>query len=180
MTFQASDGKGRNFLDLINDNYKVIKLSYIKESPWLQAFGSSDSLCTHTTRAITNHTPIGEYRLCFFPNEEFKCPCGLYPIETRRYILHECIRHNGYWNPRRDSLSHFVMFLSANPKAFAFNDNFLSVVSSWTWCDLYSSFPFLVFLFPFYIDILSSSFSFSPISFPPQFPFLHVVCILCM
>jgi len=33
MTFQASDGKGRNFLDLINDNYKIIKPSYIKEGP---------------------------------------------------------------------------------------------------------------------------------------------------
>ena len=30
MTFQASDGKGRYFLDLLNDNFNVIEFSYIK------------------------------------------------------------------------------------------------------------------------------------------------------
>jgi len=63
MTFQALDGKGRNFLDLINDNYEIIEPSYIKGSPWLQAFGLSNLLCAHTIRAITNHAPIGEYHL---------------------------------------------------------------------------------------------------------------------
>ena len=120
MCFQASDGKGNNFLDLLDNNYNIIKLSYIKEGPWLQAFGHSNSLCTRATRAITNHALIGEYCLRFFPNKNFSCPCNEYPIETRRHILHECRRFNGYWNPRRDSLSHFVMFLTLNPKAFAF------------------------------------------------------------
>ena len=132
MTFQASDGKGRNFLDLININNDIIELSYIKSSPWLQAFGSSNSLCAHTTRAIINHASIGEYWLWFFLKEDFKCLCSLYPIETRRHILYEYTRYNGYWNPRRDLLHHFVMFLSANPKAFTFIDNFLPVAPSWT------------------------------------------------
>ena len=73
MMFRASDGKGRNFLDLVDNNYEIIEPSYIKGGPWLQAFGFSNSLCACTTRAITNHTPIGEYQLCFFLNEEFKC-----------------------------------------------------------------------------------------------------------
>ena len=30
MTFQASDGKGRNFFSLVDDDYKDIELSYIK------------------------------------------------------------------------------------------------------------------------------------------------------
>ena len=63
MTFQASDGKGRNFLDLVDNNYKIIEPSYIKEGPWLQAFGLSNLLCARATRAITNHAPIGEYCL---------------------------------------------------------------------------------------------------------------------
>jgi len=46
MTFQALDGKGKNFLDLADINNNTIKLSYIKGGPWLQAFGSSNSLCT--------------------------------------------------------------------------------------------------------------------------------------
>ena len=80
----------------------------------------SNLLCTRATRAITNHAPIGEYRLRFFPREEFKCLCSQYPIESRQYILHKCGRFNGYWNLRRDLLSHFVMFLEFNLNAFSF------------------------------------------------------------
>ena len=123
VTFQASDGKERQFLDLVDNNLNIIEPVYTKGGPWLQVFSHSNSLCAHATRAITNHTPIGEYRLRFFSNKEFKCPCSNYPIESRRYILHKYLRFNRYWNPRRDSLSHFTMFLIANPYAFAFTDN---------------------------------------------------------
>jgi len=124
MIFQASDGKGNQFLDLLNDsNSCVIELSCAKGRPWLQSFGQSNSLCIHVSRAITNYTPIGEYRLRFFPKKDFKCPCGVYSIESRRHILYNCERFNSYWNPRRDTLSHFVMFLKANPNTFALLDN---------------------------------------------------------
>jgi len=108
MTFQASDLKEKQFLDLLDNNNNIIKLSYIKEGFWLKTFGYSNSLCVYATRAITNHTPIGKYRLKFFPKEEFKCPYGLYSIKSRYYIVHECGRFNGYWNLRRDSLSHVL------------------------------------------------------------------------
>ena len=120
MQFQASDSKENNFLDLLDNDFNSIEPSYIRGGPWLQAFGYSNSLCTHATRAITNHAPIGKYHLRFFPNEHFSCPCNEYPIKTRRHILHECRRFNGYWNPKRDSLSHFILFLTFNPKEFAF------------------------------------------------------------
>jgi len=123
MMFQASYGKGKQFLDLLDDNSNAIELSYVKGGPWLQVFGQSNSLCMHMTRAITNHAPIGEYRLRFFPKKEFKYPCSVYPIESRRHILYDYSRFNGYWNPRRDSLSHFVIFLKTNPKTFAFLSN---------------------------------------------------------
>jgi len=58
--------------------------------------------------------------LRFFPREDFSCPCGQYPIETRRHILHECKRFNEYWNLRRDSIGHFITFLELNPNVFAF------------------------------------------------------------
>ena len=122
MMFQASDGKGKQFLDLLDDDLNTIEPSYTKDGLWLKVFGHSNSLCAHATRAITNHGPTGKYWLWFFPNEDFVCPCNKYPIESRRYILHECRRFNGYWNLRRDSLNHFVMFLIANPNAFAFTD----------------------------------------------------------
>ena len=130
MTFQALDGKGRHFLDLVDDNFNVIEPSYTKGGPWLQSFGYSNMLCVYTMRAITNHTLIGKYWLRFFPKEEFKCSCSNYPIESRRHTLHDCMRFNGYWNPRRDSLSHFVIFLIANPNAFAFIDNYSLIVPS--------------------------------------------------
>ena len=61
MTFQASDRKGRQFLDLVDDNLNAIEPSYTKGGPWLQAFGHSNSLCACATRAITNYAPIGKY-----------------------------------------------------------------------------------------------------------------------
>ena len=67
MTFQASDSKGRNFLDLLGDDLNPIKPSSSKGGPWLLQFGHSNSLCTRASRAITNHAPIGEYRLKLFP-----------------------------------------------------------------------------------------------------------------
>jgi len=133
MTFQASDGKGNHFLDLLDVNFSVIEPSYAKGGSWLQWFGHSNSLCAWATRAITNHAPIGEYRLRFFSEEEFKCPCSSYLIKLRRHILHDCRRFNSYWNLRRDSLSHFVGFLEANPNAFAFINDPSSPSISWSY-----------------------------------------------
>ena len=61
MIFQASDEKGRHFLELVDNNLKDIGLSYTKGSLWLQLFGHSNTLCACAMRAITNHAPIGEY-----------------------------------------------------------------------------------------------------------------------
>jgi len=80
-------------------------------------------LCTRASRAIVNYEPIGEYQLRFFPKEEFKCPCRLYPIETRQHILHECRRYNNYWNPRRDMIAHFTLFLEFNSSAFSLGES---------------------------------------------------------
>jgi len=123
MLFQALDKKERQFLDLVNNNLNIIEPAYTKEGPWLQVFGHSNSLCTCTTRAITNHVPIGKYHLKFFSNEDFKCSCGNYPIKLRKHILHEYTRFNRYWNSRRDSLRYFIMFLIANPNTFTFIDS---------------------------------------------------------
>ena len=123
MMFQALDFKGRCFMDLVNCDNNILELTYCKGGTWLQYFGHSNTLCTRATRAITNHAPIGEYHLCFFPNEDFSCLCGLYPIETRQHILHECRRFNEYWNLRRDSITHFIQFLERNLRAFAFNSS---------------------------------------------------------
>ena len=61
MLFQASDSKGRNFLDLLDNDLNPIEPSSIKGGLWLQHFSHLNSLCAHFTRAIMNHAPIGEY-----------------------------------------------------------------------------------------------------------------------
>ena len=83
MSFQVSDLKGRNFLELLDSDQNPIELSTIKSGPWLQHFGHFNSLCARATRAIVNHASTGEYHLIFFPREEFLCPYSLYPIESR-------------------------------------------------------------------------------------------------
>jgi len=121
MTFQVLDMKGKHFLDLNDNNNNTIELLYIKGGLWLKYFGQSNLLCARASRAINNHTLIGEYKLRFFPREEFSYSCRQYSIETRYYILHEYKKFNEYWNLRRDSIGYFIMFLELNPNVFAFS-----------------------------------------------------------
>jgi len=123
ITFQASNIKGQNFLELLDNENNPLELSYSKGGTWLKYFEHSNSLCARSSRTIINHTPIEEYCLKFFPHEDFKCPCGNYPIELRRHILHEYKRFNNYWNLRRDTIEHFVSFLIFNSSAFSFGNS---------------------------------------------------------
>ena len=111
-----------------SDN-KPLEPLHIKGGLWLQYFGHSNSFCTRATRAITNYAPIGKYRLRFFSNEEFKCLCGYYPIESKQHILYECKRFNEYWNLHKNSITHFIMFLEHNHNAFA-SPNDITVVAT--------------------------------------------------
>ena len=110
-----------HFLKLNNDDNQPICPTYSKDNAWLKHFGFSNSLCACITRLITNHAPIGEYRLRFFPNEPFTCPCSIFPIETRAYILHGCVWYTKLWNPKWKSLKDILTFLEFNP--FCFQDS---------------------------------------------------------
>jgi len=120
MTFQVSKYKERNFLELNNNDNQPIYLTYSKSSIWIRHFGFSTSICTCVTRMITNHTPIGEYRLRFFSKEFFACLCEDYSIKTRRYIMFYCAKYKKSWNPKRKSLKNVLIFLEFNPSAFCF------------------------------------------------------------
>ena len=100
MTFQASETRGRHFLDLLDDDIYPIEPLYTKGDSWIKYFRYPNSLCVRDTRAIINHASIGEYCLYFFPKEDFNCLCENYPIESRYYILYDCRRFNNYWNLR--------------------------------------------------------------------------------
>ena len=114
--------KENHFLEILDDEYLSIKLTCTKDSVWLKLLGYSNSLYVRATRAITDHISIEEYCLRFFPRENFNCSCGTYPVESRCHILYECRRYNNYWNPNRESLSHFVAFLEYNTGAFSFHE----------------------------------------------------------
>ena len=120
MTFQASDIKGKHFLDLIDNNNNIIEPLYIKGSSWLKYFSHSNLLCTRASRAITNYALTGEYRLRFFSRKDFSCPCRQYFIKSRCHILYKCKRFNKYWNLRRDFIGHFIIFLELNLNMFVF------------------------------------------------------------
>jgi len=122
MTFQASNQKGQQFLDLADNDNNLIELLYINGESWLKFIGHSNLLCARVMRAIVNHAPTSKYKLWFFLKEEFKCLCNLYPIESRHHILYKYQRFNNYWNLRRDLLSHFILFLEFNSSAFVFNN----------------------------------------------------------
>jgi len=81
--FQALDQKGQQSLKLVDDENNPIEPLYTNGDFWLKFLGYSNSLCARATRAIINHAPIGEYRLCFFSKEAFKCLCGSYLIKSR-------------------------------------------------------------------------------------------------
>jgi len=66
----------------------------------------------------SNHAPIDEYYLGFFPQEELKCLYS-YSIESRQYILYECKKYNNYWNLRRNLIIYFTFFLEFNSNAFS-------------------------------------------------------------
>jgi len=125
MMFQASEFKGRNFLELDDDSYNPICPTYSKGRVWMKLCSTSNSLCACIARMITNHALIGEYRLRFFPKESIACLCSEYPIEMRRHILFECSRYNKSWNPKRESLKDVLTFLEFNPGAFCFQEGIM-------------------------------------------------------
>ena len=78
---------------------------------------------THIMRLITNHAPIGEYRLRFFFKESFAYICREYSIEIKRHILFDCAQYKKSWNPKRESLKNILTFLEFNPGAFCFQNS---------------------------------------------------------
>ena len=108
------DYKRNNFLYLIDDNFLLIKLTYTKDSAWLNHFGYSNTLYVWTTKVIINYASIEKYYLIFFLRELFEYSYKNYLIESICYILHDCRRYNKFWNSDRELLKNFAIFLEFN------------------------------------------------------------------
>jgi len=72
------------FLDLNNNNNQPICLIYSKGRAWLKHVGLSNLLYACITIFITNHAPIGKYRLMFFPNKLSTCLCNNSSVNLSR------------------------------------------------------------------------------------------------
>ena len=118
--YEATDRKGKSFLDLTDNKGNILIPSHIKGGPWLMYIGQSNSLCACLTRLITNRAPIGEYRKRFFPQKENICDCGLDVVETRDHILYECNKYSVAWRPPDLCIVGFLTFLENNPATFCF------------------------------------------------------------
>jgi len=64
----------------------TLNITFVNGS-WLAYFDQSVTLYTRATRAILNHTPIGENRQCFFSTEYIQCLHGHCQVETYQYIF---------------------------------------------------------------------------------------------
>ena len=142
MIFQVFDARGRQFLNVLDDNIHPIEPLYTKRGSWIKYFRHSNLLCARATRAIVNHASIGEYCLCFFPNENFSYPCKDCPIESRYHIFYNCRRFNNYWNLRQDTIGHFVSFPKFSMNVF-FLENILHSRATFA-CAIATTFIFLL------------------------------------
>ena len=94
---------------------------------FLTATNNNQALLSQFTRSVTNHAPIGEYRLHFFLQEPTTCPCGV-PIQSREHILCECPRYCSHFSSIAsfyvgcNNFKTLVKFLTDNETSFTFED----------------------------------------------------------
>ena len=120
-SFARPSSQGRHFLPFKGGIKNLLQPSYAKGGGWLPFIGESVTLCARATRAILNHTPIGEFRQRFFPAECIQCLCGHCQVETHQHIFANCCRFAHF--PLTDlvpTVKDFVKFLKEHPSAFAF------------------------------------------------------------
>ncbi|KAI0762951.1 hypothetical protein C8Q74DRAFT_1207688, partial [Fomes fomentarius] len=90
----------------------------------------SNSLCARLVRCLTDHSPIGAYRLRFFPDQPTACTCEHPELQTRRYIFDLCTHYprparHARWDDYMDEPDPFpliIRFLEKYPTAFTFED----------------------------------------------------------
>ena len=108
MIFQVSDLKSNHFLDPLDNDLHNIKSLYIKGDLYIKYFRYSNSLCTRTTQAMTNHTPIGEYHLRFFLKESFMLQIQILSVRQVNESCTGLTQENSIEDSVQDSLSYIL------------------------------------------------------------------------
>ena len=96
----------------------------------LKRTGASKLLCARMVRCLTDHSPIGAYRLRFFPDQPTHCSCDRPELQTRRHVFDRCTfypraPYSLTWDDYLGELDPFPLimdFLEQHPTAFTFAD----------------------------------------------------------
>lgn len=118
MYFQATDWKGRQFLDLTDNEGAVIAPFYAKGGAWLKYFGRSPSLSARATLMFTGSTDSA------FSRTNLKPALATTPPSKREsisYTIVPCMTKS--WRLIDTSLQSHLTFLENNPSSFFFQDN---------------------------------------------------------
>ena len=114
--------RGWHFYQLKGVGGKPVLPSTHKGGPWLKAMGGNTTLTSRTTRMITGHAPIGEYRQRLSLDGEYQCWCRGPEIQTRDHLLRVCPKvDRKETRASPDSVEGFTEFLDNNPALGSFN-----------------------------------------------------------
>ncbi|KAF8221212.1 hypothetical protein L208DRAFT_1534395, partial [Tricholoma matsutake] len=119
--FSEPSYRGRHFYQLKGVGGKLVLPSTHKGGPWLKVMGNNTMMISCSTRMITGHAPIGEYRHCLSLNGEYQCWCLGPEIQTRDHIL--CICHaveHKETHASPDTIQGFHEFMDNNPALGSF------------------------------------------------------------
>src|SRR3978361_1100 len=96
-------------------NMVTIDPSHTKLGSWLNTAPMDNTMLAQATHAITNHAPIGEYRLRFKLSNDNLCKCGA--PETREHILELCplYKIRGHMSQIRGELAALFSSLTHTP-----------------------------------------------------------------
>ncbi|KAF8701168.1 hypothetical protein AX14_000565, partial [Amanita brunnescens Koide BX004] len=150
--------KGRNWFPIKRKcrNFKPDVTNKSCKKFFMTLSGNDIESISRMARAVTNHTPTGEYRRCFHPNEPTHCKfCGPLSEHTRDHVFFSCPKYEPLapsftdWKNNRNNDKSWKTFFQANPSAFTFGDlpedvhrrsrEFLNLMAL---ChSMYSSFP---------------------------------------
>jgi Reverse transcriptase-like len=121
--FSEPSYRGQNFLDLEGSKKNSSLLpSTLKGGPWLRAMGTETSSFARLCRCVTNHAPLGAYRMRFNIAGPVACECLLdVPVQTRDHVLRICPRYKRKKHRMRvRRLPQLVVLLNDNPASGSF------------------------------------------------------------
>ena len=128
--FSTTSFKGRQWLP-IRHKKKVLKPIIRNKATTNFFFNISNNdigMLSRMACALTNHAPIGEYRMRFYPDFDPLCPACPLHVQTRKHVFFHCPRymplHSSLtnWSHDKANSKSWKSFFTCNVSAFTFGD----------------------------------------------------------